>query len=154
MTEQDFARHVVRYLDAAAEELPPSTVQRLSAVREAAVARMQGRVALLRLADAREATAGPPGSPPTGSPLIGSPWPAHTGWFQNRRILVPLVTSLLIALAFAYWQQQTAQRVVPVQYSDFADVDAEVLTDELPVVAYLDPGFEIWLYHTPASDER
>jgi hypothetical protein len=54
-----------------------------------------------------------------------------------------------------YWQQQQAQQVAPVGSSDFADVDAEVLTDELPVVAYLDPGFEIWLYHhTPASDER
>jgi hypothetical protein len=29
-----------------------------------------------------------------------------------------------------------------------------VLTDDLPVVAYLDPGFEIWLYHhSPATAE-
>jgi hypothetical protein len=52
-----------------------------------------------------------------------------------------------------FWQQQTRQ-VAPTQYADFADVDAEVLTDDLPVVAYLDPGFEIWLYHhSPATAE-
>ena len=40
------------------------------------------------------------------------------------------------------------------RHADFADVDTEVLTGELPVVAYLDPGFEIWLYHhSPASAE-
>jgi hypothetical protein len=50
-----------------------------------------------------------------------------------------------------YWQQ--AQRIQPT-YADNADVDTELLTDELPVTAYLDQGFEIWLYHeTPASEE-
>jgi hypothetical protein len=52
-----------------------------------------------------------------------------------------------------YWQQ--AQRVQLHAYADNVEVDAEVLTDELPVTAYLDRGFEIWLYHeTPASDAR
>jgi len=143
MNEQDFARRVARHLDAGIEELPPSTLDRLRDAREAALAQVYDRAAGLRLADAAA------GVSPTGRPA-----PAHPGWFLNRRVLAPLAALLFIALALLYWQQQ-AQQVVPVQPSDFADVDAEVLTDDLPVVAYLDPGFEIWLYHhTPASGEH
>ena len=51
-----------------------------------------------------------------------------------------------------YWQQ--AQRFQQPSYADSADVDTQLLTDELPVTAYLDRGFEIWLYHeTPAAQQ-
>jgi hypothetical protein len=58
-----------------------------------------------------------------------------------------------LALGLLFWQQHV-QYGGPGQPADYADVDTEVLTDDLPVVAYLDPGFEIWLYHhSPASVE-
>ncbi len=56
-------------------------------------------------------------------------------------------------LGVLFWQQD-GQQPAPTRHADFADVDTEVLTDDLPVVAYLDPGFEIWLYHhSPATAE-
>jgi uncharacterized protein DUF3619 len=32
--------------------------------------------------------------------------------------------------------------------ADLAELDAQVLSDELPVTAYLDQGFEVWLDHS------
>jgi hypothetical protein len=33
--------------------------------------------------------------------------------------------------------------------SDIADIDAGLLTDELPISAYLDQGFDSWLKRSP-----
>jgi hypothetical protein len=43
------------------------------------------------------------------------------------------------------WQQQ------PSPQADYAELDAQVLSDELPVTAYLDTGFEVWLHHHAAD---
>ena len=126
MSEQDFVRSVTRHLDAGLDDLPPSVLYRLRAARDAALAHTQEHQRFPGSAD--EGAAGRPGS------------------VVRRRVLAPVAVLLLVAIGFLFWQQQTRQ-VAPTQYADFADVDAEVLTDDLPVVAYLDPGFEIWLYH-------
>jgi hypothetical protein len=39
------------------------------------------------------------------------------------------------------WQRQ------PAPQPDYTELDTQVLTDELPVTAYLDTGFEVWMYH-------
>ena len=62
----------------------------------------------------------------------------------NRRLLVPLFALILglsgpAFLAAADSSHHTAATI--------AELDAQVLTDELPVTAYLDTGFEVWLYH-------
>ena len=47
--------------------------------------------------------------------------------------------ALVISLAAIYtWQQN--QRV-----AEFEEIDAMLLTDELPIDAYLDRGFQNWL---------
>lgn len=56
----------------------------------------------------------------------------------SLRLIVPLVT-LAIGLAAVYtWEQK--QRAAEVE-----ELDALVLTGELPIDAYLDRGFEAWL---------
>jgi len=56
----------------------------------------------------------------------------------SLRLIVPLVT-LAIGLAAVYtWEQK--QRAAEVE-----ELDAQVLTGELPIDAYLDHGFEAWL---------
>jgi hypothetical protein len=133
MSEQDFVRSVTRHLDAGLDDLPPSVLYRLRAARDTALAHTQEHQSFPGSAD--EGAAGRPGS------------------VLRRRMLAPVAVLLLVAIGMLLWQQQTRQ-VAPTQYADFADVDAEVLTDDLPVVAYLDPGFEIWLYHhSPATAE-
>jgi hypothetical protein len=62
---------------------------------------------------------------------------------KGRRLLVP---TFMLAIAFCgllIWQYEGAQK----PKADIADLDAQVLSEELPVTAYLDQGFEVWLYH-------
>jgi hypothetical protein len=60
--------------------------------------------------------------------------------FLNRRVLVPLFALVLGLSVLLVWQQQ------PSPQPDYAEIDAQVLSDELPVTAYLDTGFEVWTY--------
>ncbi len=62
----------------------------------------------------------------------------------NRRVLVPLLALILGLSVMVLWQQPSPQ-------PDYAEIDAQVLSDELPVTAYLDTGFEVWLYHHTAD---
>jgi hypothetical protein len=56
----------------------------------------------------------------------------------SMRLIVPLI-ALAIGLAAVYaWEQK--QRAAEVE-----ELDAQVLTGELPIDAYLDHGFEAWL---------
>jgi hypothetical protein len=135
MTEQELARRFVQHLDEGLETLRPSTLHRLQRAREAALARVPASATHVRLASAGEV-----------------PHAGH-GWSLNSRVAAAVIALTFALLGMLYWQQQV-QHVRPPYDAEFADVDAEVLTDELPVVAYLDPGFEIWLYHhTPAARE-
>lgn len=61
--------------------------------------------------------------------------------FLNRRVLVPLFAVILGLSILIAWQQQSPPQL------DYAEIDAQVLSDELPVTAYLDTGFEVWMYH-------
>jgi hypothetical protein len=45
---------------------------------------------------------------------------------------------ILSLIAVTYWQ-------VVVQANDIADLDASLLTDDLPINAYLDSNFEAWV---------
>ncbi|MEO8627027.1 MAG: DUF3619 family protein [Betaproteobacteria bacterium] len=59
----------------------------------------------------------------------------------SRRILVPVMALILGLSGLFLLEQETPQKV------DVAELDAQVLSDELPVTAYLDQGFETWLNH-------
>ena len=128
MNEQELGRKVAQALEAGLDDIPARHRYRLGLARAAALARAQDRVL------------------PLGTPqghLLAAVW--------GRRLLAPALALVLLLTGVVYWQQ--AQRIQPT-YADTADVDTELLTDELPVTAYLDQGFEIWLYHeTPASEE-
>lgn len=67
--------------------------------------------------------------------------PVRRARFLNRRVLVPLFALVLGLSILLVWQQQTSRQ------PDYAEIDAQVLSDELPVTAYLDTGFEVWMYH-------
>jgi hypothetical protein len=135
MKEQDFARSVGRHLDAGLDELQPSVLERLRTAREAALA----------LARAQEHQA--------SSAATDDRVPRPRGWVLDRRLLAPLAVALLALVGVLLWQLEVRE-IAPTRHADYADVDTEVLTDDLPVVAYLDPGFEIWLYHhSPATAE-
>lgn len=61
------------------------------------------------------------------------------GWGGlSLRLLVPLLVLFLGASAIYTWQQQQ-------QLAEVEEIDALLLTDELPLDAYLDRNFQNWL---------
>lgn len=56
----------------------------------------------------------------------------------SLRVLLPTV--LLVAGLFGIYSWQQEQRA-----ADVEELDAQLLTDDLPIDAYLDRGFETWL---------
>jgi hypothetical protein len=67
--------------------------------------------------------------------LIGS-FGGYTGF--SFRLVLPMAVLVGGLLAINGWQQN--QRVAEVE-----EIDAMLLTDDLPLDAYLDKGFEAWL---------
>ena len=123
MNEQDIAERIIVKLDGGLDDLPAGTLYRLRLAREAALAR----------AHTQE------------QPGIAAGVSLGTGSARlfNTRVLVPVFGLILGLSAMLLWQQQQP----PVHPADYAELDAQVLSDELPVTAYLDTGFEVWLYH-------
>ena len=54
------------------------------------------------------------------------------------RVILPVTLVVLSAIALSSWQQ--SQRLAEIEA-----IDAELLTDDLPIDALLDRGFEAWL---------
>ena len=66
-----------------------------------------------------------------------------TGGFSLRLLLA---TALLAFGLFGIYSGQQAQRA-----ADVEELDAQLLTDDLPMDAYLDRGFETWLKKVSAN---
>ena len=122
MNEQDLAERIVAKLDEGLDDLPAGTIYRLRQAREAALSRAHAQEEPATTAGGVRSTVG-------------------SGRLLSARVLVPLFGLILGLSAILLWQQQ------PARQADYAELDAQVLSDELPVTAYLDTGFEIWLYH-------
>ena len=82
-------------------------------------------------------------------PVLGEREPALTladnvigrfGGFGGFSLRVLLPTTLLLAGLVSIYSGQQDQRA-----ADVEQLDAQLLTDELPMDAYLDRGFETWL---------
>ena len=61
------------------------------------------------------------------------------------RVLVPLVLLIASGAALYTWQQN--QRA-----AELEEIDAQLLTDDLPIDAYLDRGFQNWLKKRVAEE--
>jgi hypothetical protein len=119
MNEPQFGNRVRHILNQGLE-IDPATAARLVAAREQALARQRPE------------------------PASAFAWADNVlgrlgGWGGlSARVLLPVLL-LAGALAGIYgWQQN--QRIAEVE-----DIDAQLLTDDLPVEAYLDRGFQNWL---------
>jgi hypothetical protein len=132
--EFEFALKVRRALDERAAALPAPTTDRLAAARRAALARKKPEAAPAPVLV--PAFAGMPGA---YGPARGGPRPPVS---LGRRLLRAWPLVLLVAglAGIAYWEdmQRTAE---------LADIDAAMLSDNLPLNAYLDHGFNAYLSH-------
>jgi hypothetical protein len=130
--ELEFARQIRRALDEKAASIPPATTDRLAAARRAALTRKKPEAAPVFAPVFIGAGAGT---------LAGLPQPGHGHRLPRLRKLALAwpVLALVIGLAgIAWWEdhQRTAE---------LADIDAAMLSDDLPLNAYLDHGFNAYL---------
>ena len=63
----------------------------------------------------------------------------------SLRVLLPF--ALLVAGLFGIYSWEAEQHA-----ADIVELDAQLLTDDLPIDAYLDRGFEAWLKKVASSD--
>ena len=119
--QDQFGRRVAARLDAGADELPHDINERLRAARVQALARRQVG---LQAAQSVSATAGQ-------ATLTGD---EHVSLWRRLASVLPLL--VLAAGLVTIHVIQNERRA-----SEVAEVDAALLTDELPPAAYADPGF-------------
>jgi len=118
MNEQEFALRIKQELDIGSHGLPASVEVRLQAARRHALDRMPAKIGVL--------------SPAGVGRLVDA---------RAREWLAPIVTSVALLLMVVVGSQLTAsQRAV-----ENEEIDSALLSDDLPIDAYLDRGFVTWL---------
>lgn len=135
--EARLAARLVQGLASGSEDLPHDIRERLRVAREQAVE----RAAMVRRKAPQSspvAAGGIVGVTEQGVALLGSPTP----WWQRAVAVLPLVV-LLCGLVLI---QQQAERE---QVHAAAEVDVQLLADDLPPDAYVDPGFAEFLREPP-----
>jgi hypothetical protein len=126
-SEINFAYKVRHALNENIDTLPSPTINRLAAARKIALARKKAER--------------PAGLLASGQVLVG-----HVGhffgeplsWLGRLGIAAPLLAGALLFIGLYQFEQQ--QRI-----SETADIDVAVLSDDLPLSAYLDHGFNAYL---------
>lgn len=126
MNEQQFGNKV-RHLLNHGLALDPAKQERLRTAREQALARQRPEpVSALRWADN----------------VLGR----FDGWWGvSARVLLPLAVLGLAVSGIYTWQEK--RRV-----AELAEIDSQLLSDDLPIDAYLDRGFQNWLKSRGAEE--
>jgi hypothetical protein len=106
------------------DTLPASTTDRLAAARALALSRKKADAPAARYQKQR--------------PLFDVRAVFSTQWMTRAAVAAPLL-AMVIGLAGVY-QVEREQRV-----AELADLDAAVLSDDLPLTAYTDHGFNAYL---------
>jgi hypothetical protein len=136
--EKSFVRELRCALDESAATLPPSHTSRLAAARRAALARKKPEPQFVRVAAHAAAPSFAAAGVPAGfGATAGAPRRRRSGLarFALAWPLAALVAGLF-AIAYVEDQRHTAE---------LADIDAAMLSDDLPLTAYLDHGFNAYL---------
>jgi hypothetical protein len=130
-TEAQFGRQVAARLSAGTQDLPHEISERLRAARMQAVARR--KVVLVPQA---ASFAVPNGR----TAVIGG------GWWTRIGSVIPLIALVAGLIVINSLQEDS-------RTNELAEVDAALLTDDLPPAAYTDPGFAQFL-KTEAAAQR
>ncbi len=126
----NFAYKVRHALNERLDALPASTTDRLAQARQLALARKKAHVEVplsVRVAKTELATGG-----------AASFFNQQFSWLGRMGMVLPLL--VLVAGMVGIYQYEKQQRI-----EDIAELDAAVLSDELPLSAYLDHGFNAYL---------
>ena len=120
--DKEIAGRIKTYLDAGTKELKSGTVYRLQQARAAALARLQEP---MRSPEAALAGAGG---------TLGGARPVYA------QVRFWIGVALIAAAGFGWQQWQVYQAI-----NEAEEIDAMLLSSELPIDAYLDRGFQAWL---------
>lgn len=120
--QDQFGRRLAARLDAATLELPHDVAERLRAARQQALSKR--KIVALGEAHAVQVSGGQ-------STLGGD---QGSGWWHRLASALPIVVLLAGLVTIHLVQNETRAR-------ELAEVDAALLTDDLPPAAYADPGF-------------
>lgn len=118
--EHELAGKIVQHLNYGTDQIDAATRGRLFAARKEALSHYKERP----------------------EPVWDLAWAGHAlrvggHRFETRQLIA--VAALIAALITAvYWQNQGPS-------NEIADIDFGLLTDDLPINAYLDRGFDSWL---------
>ncbi|CAN7286854.1 DUF3619 family protein [Acidovorax sp. LjRoot117] len=123
-----FARRVTARLSGGTDQLPYEIAERLRASRMQALAQRKKAAAPVRVAAPVIVNAG------GGSATLGRGDNERGGWWNALVSAVPLM-ALVVGLVMINIAQDESST------NDVAEVDAALLTDDLPPAAYADPGF-------------
>lgn len=118
----ELGRRIVQHLDFGADHVGPQTRDRLLEARKVALSRYQERV-----------------QPAGRLAWAGGPQPRGEHHFLAPRYVIAAAALIAAVIGLAYWQNGSSPA------SELAEIDAGLLTDELPINAYLDKGFDSWL---------
>lgn len=119
--EPEIAEKIVRALNQSTRHLNQNTVARLNTAREQALAGFR------EAPEWRLSWAGQLASRITGGPTAGV------------RYALPIAILILGLIGIIYWQTSNGKP------NELADLDFRLLTNDLPIDAYLDKGFDSWL---------
>jgi uncharacterized protein DUF3619 len=137
-SDEQFAKKLTVLLDRAADEISPGIAYRLQQARARA---LDGEHATATEPQTAHALAGSIGGAARG--MRGSAENDRPLWAQWRLwIGIAAITGAVFG-----WQQWHAYR----QILTYEELDAQILSSDLPIDAYLDRGFDAWL-KTPAAN--
>lgn len=120
--EHELAKKLVQYLDYGVDHLEPGVRERLAAARRSALSRYREKPAT----------------------VLGLAWAGQAAhWLtehraHSARLLIAAAMLVLVTAGVIYWQSAGPA-------NGLTDIDLNLLTDELPINAYLDKGFDSWL---------
>jgi hypothetical protein len=127
--ELNFGYKVRHALNEQLDSLPASTTERLASARQAAMARKKKDAsAPLRILIGQRSLVG------YGGTMVSEPF----SWLSRFGLILPLIVLVVGLIGIVSYEKQ--QRI-----NETADLDAAMLTDDLPVVAYADHGFNAYL---------
>ena len=135
-TDEQFARKLTALLDHAAAEIPPGIAYRLQQARARA---LDGEPAADAVPSRAHALAGGIG----GRRGFGHAGNGRSPWVQWR---LWLGVAIMAAAAWGALQWNNYR-----QAKIYEELDAQILSSDLPIDAYLDQGFDAWL-KTSAPD--
>jgi hypothetical protein len=119
--EHETAQKIARALDRSTRDMGGTTLAQLTAAREQALAGFRAA--------------------PSWKLARAGSWSSRDGerTAAGLRYALPIALLVMGLIGVVYWDSGNGQS------NELADLDVRLLTDDLPIDAYLDKGFDSWL---------